>query len=114
MWRPMAYFLAANVDLGQCLINKIRELNGADVSKEVITPTLFKSNPGLNTADLADFGIQLTYLTKATSKELQSKLVNMRKRRLIRWHVYESPPTVVIPELSMHPLGYFFFTNPHS
>ena len=98
----MAYFLAANVDLGQTLINKIRELNGADTTKEVINTNLFKSNPGLNTADLADFGIELTYLTKVTSKELQSKLLQMRKRRLIRWHVYESPDTVVIPELSMH------------
>ena len=98
----MAYFLAANVDLGQCLINKIRELNGADTTKEVITTTLFKSNPGLNTADLADFGIHLAFLTKATSKELQSKLIQMRKCRLITWHIYESPDTVVIPELSMH------------
>ena len=101
-WRPLIYFLASNVDIGPGLVNKIRELNGGGYqSTEVITNLLFKDNTGLNAADCREMADWLFTLSKVTGKDLTQKLAELRKRRMIKWHVYVAPDSFVTPERSM-------------
>ena len=102
-WRPLAFFLSCNADISGALLRKIRDLNGNVVANEVVHTTLFKNNPGLNAQDLKDFGLWLLDQTKATGKELDARLAVMRRRRLLRWHIFEAPDNVVKPDLSVFP-----------
>jgi len=115
IWRPLTFFLAANLDIHKALLKKIRDLNGPTAAGEIITKQLFKDHAGLNTEDLRDFGLWLTDQTKVSAKEVNHRLSDMKKRRMIRWHVYLSPPEVVAPHLSVHSLSVFsscfFVTN---
>ena len=107
-WRPLTFFLGSNIDIRVGLIHAIRALNGPTISTEIVTNMLFKDNPGLNCEDLRDFGLWLTEQSRVSGKDLQQRLSTMRKRRMIRWHVYQSPSDVVADNLSMHCC---FFTN---
>ena len=101
-WRPLAFFLSCNADISTSLLKKIREINGNIAANEVLHTTLFKNNPGLNAGDLKDFGLWLLDQTRANGKDLDARLGVMRKRRLLRWHIYQAPDDVVMPDLSMH------------
>ena len=79
----------------------MRELSGVLPGKEIVTTAVFKDNPGLNTRDLAEVGEWLLEGKKVTTKDIQTKLSQLRRRRLIRWHIYGAPDDVVVPELSV-------------
>ena len=111
-FRPLTFFLAANLDNIQPIIDKIRLLNGPDEKVAPITVKLFKDNPGLNLNDLKTFGEWLLLQQKVGVKDLFSHLSRIRRQRMTRWHVFVSPEDVVAPEMSMHfPMHSFFDLN---
>ena len=99
----MMFFLSCNVDIGTALVNKIRELNGGYQKQkdELISKSLFKENSGLNSADYREFAEWLLSLTRTTSKELNAKMNQMKKMRLVRWNIYVAPDDVVVPDRSV-------------
>lgn len=117
-WRPLVFFLAANLDIGRTLVKKIKDLNGPIIKSEIITNLIFKDHAGLNADDLRDFGLWLTDQPRVSSKDMGHRLGDMKKRRMVRWHVYNAPDDVVSPALSMllHLISLvsFFFTNCNS
>ena len=110
--------MAANLDIGRTLVKKIKDLNGPIIKSEIITNLVFKDHAGLNADDLRDFGLWLTDQARVSSKDMGHRLGDMKKRRMVRWHVYNAPDDVVSPALSMllHliSLVFFFFTNCNS
>ena len=101
-YRPMTFFLCANLENGSEIVNRVRLLNGQDESTAAVTSRVFKDNPGLNLNDLREFGQWLLLQSKVGPKEVAGRLQQLRKQRLCRWHVFNAPDDLVIPTMSMH------------
>lgn len=94
--------MAANLTGLSAVLNKIEELNQSeDIDSGMFRPQLLHQNPGLLDEDYREFGDWIINAKRVSYKDLNNKLVEMRKKRSIRWHVYDAPDNVIIPAKSV-------------
>ena len=102
LWRSTCRFVEANLHPLPALLTKLDVLNRSDtLDNAPFRPQLLRENPGLLIEDYQDMGTWLLELQRTNYKELNSYLLEARKRRMARWHVYGAPDDVILPELSM-------------
>ena len=102
IYRQLAFFACCNSKRYKEVTAHVRLLNGPDPATAPVTDRLFKENPGLTVSDIRKFTDWLLAQGKVNSKDLSGQLQTLRRRRLLKWHVMDSPADVVIPSLSMH------------
>ena len=102
LWRACCRFVEANLHGLSLLLQKLDVLNrGEGLDSAPFRPQLLRENSGLLPEDYSEFGTWLLNQEKTTYKDLNNYLVQARKRRMARWHVYGAPDDVVIPSQSV-------------
>ena len=103
MWRNVARWTTACLENLTTLLDKIDLLNNNPHGREqqVIKVALIREHHGLLNEDYEDFSRYLMTKTAITTKEVNTELHRLRKRRMVRWHVFGAPDTHIVPERSM-------------
>ena len=102
LWRACCRFVEANLHGLSLLLQKLDVLNrGEGLDSAPFRPQLLRENSGLLPEDYSEFGTWLLTQERTTYKDLNNYLVQARKRRMARWHVYGAPDNVIIPSQSM-------------
>ena len=102
LWRSTSRFVNANLNGLSTLLKKVAEFNGnEDVENGVLRPQILHQNPGLIDDDYQELGDWMMQQTSLSYRDLQVKLMTMRKQRSARWHIYSAPDEVVARSKSM-------------
>ena len=106
-FRNFAAFVAANWFRYSALVMKTEELNAGKLDRDqVVRVEPFRNNPGLNLGDYAQVGEWLMDVHSVKGDALNKMLKQLKFRRMVVYHVYGAPDTVVHPSLSMSPKSY--------
>jgi hypothetical protein len=103
LWRPTAFFLGTIVP-DEKVMDAIRSHNAptAAGAGEAFRPQNLVEAGCLNIVDLREFGAWLVQEPAPTTYvAIKGKLMELQKRRLLRWHLDVAPPDKVDDSLRM-------------
>ena len=92
----------SNLDRQEEFVAKVAEINRNTKEGEILKALPCREQVCLTNEDYVEFVTWLLTTTTLPRKaEINAKLLELRKLRLTRWHVYQAPESVILPEKSM-------------
>ena len=102
LWRATSRFVQANLQGLSVVLNCVDAVNKNEGwDKGPFRPQLLRENTGLLDADYREFADFMMQQPKLTFRDMNVALVQARKRRMARWHVYGAPDSYITAEKRM-------------
>ena len=107
----MFYFLSCNLENSELLAAKISLINQGSKEGDIIKPQRIREVNALNNVDRKVFGDWLINLQGQPKRSIVSgKLQELKIQCLARWHVMQSPDSLIPSDRSM---SYLCLTEPY-
>lgn len=102
-WRNTASFSGASTQMMTSLCSKIKDINsGRREGDEGLTHKMLREATCLNEADYEEFARWLLLQeSNIPQKSLTKKLAELKRRRMLQWHIRDAPDDVIPPDQSM-------------